>query len=73
MTAGLPRDGDVLVTNPTATVAHEIAIVPEPPHITCATYDQAVAEAKRMAGERQVDAWLTEDLRHFLRIATHRP
>ena len=71
--ARLPSDGDVLVTNPTATVEHEIAIVPAPPHMICATHDEAVAWAKRMARERQVDAWLSEDLRHFLRIASYRP
>jgi hypothetical protein len=69
----LPRDGDVLVSHPTATREHEIAIVPAPAHMACATHDEAVAWAKRIARERDVDAWLTEDLCHFLRIATHRP
>ncbi len=69
----LPQDGDVLVTNPTATVEYEIAIVPAPPHQTCANHDDAVAQGTRLALELRVDAWLSEDLRHFLRIAAHRP
>jgi len=68
----LPRDGDVVVSKPTAKVEHEIAIVPASPHIVCATHDEAVARANQMARERHVDAWLTEDLRHFLRVASYR-
>jgi hypothetical protein len=67
-----PRDGDVLVSNPTATVEHEIGIVPRPPHVTCRNHDRAVAEGRRMAEELEVDAWLTEDHCHFLRIASYR-
>jgi hypothetical protein len=67
-----PQDGDVLVSNPTATVEHEICIVPRPPHMTCATHDRAVAEGRRLAQELNVDAWLTEDHSHFLRIGTYR-
>jgi hypothetical protein len=69
----VPADGDILVSNPTATLEHEIAIVPAPPHMVCATHDEAVTWAKRLARERQVDAWLTEDLTHFLRIGSYRP
>lgn len=69
----LPQDGDILVSNPTATVEHEIGIVPRRPHITCANYDQGVAEARQLAKELAVDAWLTEDNRHFLRIGQYRP
>ena len=68
----LPQDGDVLVSNPTATVEHEIGIVPSPPHLTCANHDQAVAEGRQLAKHLKVDAWLTEDNTHFLRIATYR-
>jgi hypothetical protein len=67
-----PQDGDVLVSNPTATVEYEICIVPRPPHITCPTHDRAVAEGCRLAAELGVDAWLTEDHTHFLRIGTYR-
>jgi hypothetical protein len=67
-----PQDGDVLVSNPTATVEHQIGIVPRPPHITCANHDRAVAEGRRLAEQLNVDAWLTEDNRHFVRIGTYR-
>ena len=67
-----PQDGDVLISNPTATIEHDICIVPQPPHLTCANHDQAVAEGRQLAKELKVDAWLTEDNRHFMRIATYR-
>jgi hypothetical protein len=67
-----PRDGDVLVSNPTATVEHEICIVPRSPHITCANHDRAVAKGRQLAEQLHVDLWLTEDHRHFMRIGTYR-
>ena len=67
-----PNDGDVLVSNPTATIEHEICIVPRSPHITCANHDRAVSAGRALAQELKVDAWLTEDYRHYLRIATYR-
>lgn len=68
-----PREGDVLVSNPTATVEHEICIVPRPPHITCANHDRAVAQGRQLAEHLKVDAWLTEDKCHFLRLGSYRP
>ena len=67
-----PQDGDVLVSNPTATVEHDIAIVPHPPHLTCPNHDRGVANARQLAEELKVDAWLTEDNRHFLLVGTNR-
>jgi hypothetical protein len=67
-----PRDGDVLVSKPTAIVEHEICVVPRPPHVTCPNYNRAVAEGRRLAQQLKVDAWLTEDNCHFMRIATFR-
>jgi hypothetical protein len=67
-----PKDGDVLVSNPTATIEHVISIVPRAPHITCANHDRAVAEGRRLAENLKVDAWLTEDHCHFMRIASYR-
>ena len=66
-----PQDGDVLV-NLTATVEHEICIVPRPPHITCANHDRAVADGGRLAKQLKVEVWLTEDNCHFPRIARYR-
>lgn len=68
----LPRDGDILVSNPTATVEHEISVVPAHPDVVCPNHDSAVRKAREMASERQVDAWLTEDHTHFMKIADHR-
>lgn len=72
MQADLPQDGDVLVSHPTATVEHDICIVPRSPHITCPSHDSAVAEGRELAEQLRVDAWLTEDHSHFLRIAAFR-
>jgi hypothetical protein len=67
-----PRDGDVLVSNPTATVEHVISILPQPPHISCANHDRAVNEARQLAEQLGVDAWLTEDHCHFMQIGAYR-
>lgn len=67
-----PRHGDVLVSNPTATVEHVIGIVPNAPHESRPTHDTAVDRARELAKELGVDAWLTEDHTHFMRIATNR-
>ena len=72
MDSDRPLEGDVLISNPTATREHEICIVPRPPHIVCANHDRAVTEARQLAEQLQVDAWLTEDNRHFLRIGVYR-
>jgi hypothetical protein len=68
----LPQDGDVLVSNPTATVEHQICIVPKPPHASYRNHDRAVAEGRRLAEQLAVDAWLTEDQSHFIRIGHFR-
>jgi hypothetical protein len=72
MRLGLPQDGDVVVSHPTATIEHSICVVPERSHMTCATHDQAVASGRELAEKLHVDAWLTEDHCHFLLIASFR-
>lgn len=67
-----PQNGDVLVSNPTATIAHDVSIVPAPPDIECRNHDAAVAKACELAKERGVDVWLTGDHIHFLKIASYR-
>jgi hypothetical protein len=67
-----PQDGDILVSKPTASVEHQICIIPRPPHITCANHDRAVARGHQLAEQLNVDLWLTEDNRHFMRLATYR-
>jgi 1,4-alpha-glucan branching enzyme len=73
MRLGLPQNGDVVVSHPTATIEHSICVVPRRPHMTCATHDQAVVSGRKLAETLHVDAWLTEDHCHFLLIASFRP
>jgi hypothetical protein len=68
-----PQRGDVLVSNRTATLEHDLSIVPEKPDLILPNHDSAVALAREMARDRSVDAWLTEDQTHFMKIATYRP
>ena len=67
-----PKHGDVLVSNPTATVEYDVIIVGGEVDTTGAHYTAAVARASTLAAERRVDAWLTEDHIHFLQIASWR-
>ena len=67
-----PQVGDVLVCHATATVEHEICIVPESPHIVRLRRTEALAQGRKLAERLQVDAWLTEDHYHFLRICSFR-
>lgn len=67
-----PRSGDVLISKISATVEHEVCIVPAQPSVVCRNYDTAVSQADQLAIEHHVDAWLTEDHIHFVKIASHR-
>jgi hypothetical protein len=64
--------GDVLVSRPTAVLQHEISIVPAAPHATSLTHDAAISDGCSEAEARGVDAWLTEDQTHVVKIASHR-
>jgi hypothetical protein len=66
------QPGDVLVSHPTAVREHEISIVPNAPHAVSPTHDTAVTEGRSEADARSVDAWLTEDQTHVVKIASHR-
>ena len=66
------QDGDVLVSHPTAVREHEISIVPNPPHATSPTHDAAVNDGRSEADAMGVDAWLTEDQTHVVKIASNR-
>jgi hypothetical protein len=68
-----PQPGDILVSRSSGNVEHQIGVVPDPPHESLPSHDRAVRKACEMAEARHVDAWLTEDLIHFLRLATFRP
>lgn len=65
--------GDVLVARPSAVLTHDISIVPEKPHATMPNHREAVEQAAGEAEARGVDAWVTEDQTHVVKLATHRP
>ena len=73
MSRQLPAIGDVLVSNPSATVEHQICIVPRPPHHWCANHATAVVDGRALALELGVDLWLTQDNIHFLQLVSFRP
>jgi len=66
------QSGDVLVSHPTAVREHQISIVPDPPHARSPTHDAAVSDARSEADAIGVDAWLTEDQTHVVKIASNR-
>ena len=66
------KPGDVLVSHPTAVREHEISIIPDAPHATSLTHAAAVRDGRSEADARGVDAWLTEDHTHVVKIASHR-
>ena len=66
------QSGDVLVSHPTAVREHEISIVPNAPHTTSPTHDAAVSDGCSEADALGVDAWLTEDQTHVVKIASNR-
>ncbi len=67
-----PQDGDVLVSNTSATLEHVICVLPQPPHLTCANHNEAVTQGRELAQRLAVDAWLTEDHYHFIPIGSFR-
>ena len=66
------QSGDVLVSHPTAVREHEISIVPNAPHAISLTHDAAVSDGRSEADALDVDAWLTEDHTHVVKIAANR-
>jgi len=66
------KAGDVLVSHPTAVRDHEISIIPNAPHEIAPTHDAAMKEGCSEAGAMGVDAWLTEDHTHVVKIASNR-
>jgi len=66
------KPGDVLVSHPTAVREHEISIIPNAPHETSPTHDAAIREGRSEADAIGVDAWLTEDQTHVVKIASNR-
>ena len=66
------QPGDVLVSHSTAVREHDISVVPNAPHAICPTHDDAVSDARSEADASGVDAWVTEDQTHVVKIASHR-
>jgi hypothetical protein len=66
------KSGDVLVSHPTAIREHAISVIPNPPHAMSPTHDAAVRAGCSEADALGVDAWLTEDQTHVMKIASHR-
>jgi hypothetical protein len=52
---------------------HQISIVPNAPHATSLSHEAAVNDGRSEADAIGVDAWLTEDQTHVLKIASNRP
>jgi hypothetical protein len=66
------KPGDVLVSHPTAVREHEISVVPNAPHAISPTHNAALSDGRSEADARGVDAWLTEDQTHVVKIASYR-
>ena len=66
------KSGDILVSHPTAVREHEISVIPNAPHAMSPTHDAAVNDGRAEAEAMGVDAWLTEDHTHVVKIASHR-
>jgi hypothetical protein len=67
----MPEQGDVVVSNPSATVDYDVIVVPRHP-VLCARRDVAVAKGRDLAERLGVDLWLTQDHTHFLKLASYR-
>lgn len=67
------QDGDVLVTHSSAVREHDISVVPDGAHATVPTRCEAIDQATEEARTLEVDAWVTEDQIHVVRIAGNRP
>ena len=66
------KPGDVLVSHPTAVREHEISIIPNAPHEMPPTHEAAIRDGRSEADAIGVDAWLTEDQTHVVKIASNR-
>jgi hypothetical protein len=66
------KPGDILVSHSTAVREHDISVSPNAPHAVSPTHDAAVRAGRSEAHALGVDAWLTEDHIHVVKIASHR-
>lgn len=70
---GSVQSGDVLVSHSTAVREHEISVVPHARYAVSPSHDLAVGDGRSHAEAMGVDAWLTEDHTHVVKIASYRP
>jgi hypothetical protein len=70
---GTMQSGDVLVSHSTAVREYDISIVPNARHANSPTHDVAVRDARSEADAKGVDAWLTEDQTHVVKISVQSP
>ena len=68
----LPQDEDVVVSRVVGTGRYSVAVVPRVPHLNRERRGRAVEVATLLARDRGVDAWLTEDLLHFVCLVRFR-
>ena len=69
----IPKAGDVILwRSDRASRRYTLSTSGETPQITCATYDEAIAQADRFARIHHVDVWQTDDGRTFTRIVDAR-
>ena len=66
------QSGDVLVSHSTPVREHEISIVPGAPHASSSTHHAAVSDGRSEAHAIGLDALLTEDQTHVVKIASNR-
>ena len=66
------HSGDVLVSHSTAVLEHEISVVPNAAHTISRMHHVAVRDARPEADAMGVDAWLTENQTHVVKISSHR-
>jgi hypothetical protein len=64
-----PVPGDVLIARDTTDQNRcTLSVVPGPPQVCCATFDEAVSTALAWASNDRVHVWWTDDGRTFTRI-----
>ena len=66
------QSGDVLVSHSPGASEYQISIVANAPHTVSPTHDAAVSDGRSEAEAMGVDAWLSEDQTHVVRIASNR-
>ena len=66
-----PEHGDITIS-PTPAATYGLAVIPGALQVTCRTYEEALAMAKRFASERQVDVWVAIHGREAVPVSRHR-